>query len=208
MKRVVGVLVVAVASVALVGCSGGSEEMPGLTASPTVSVTPSEEPTSTATALPDEIGIALDLSEPAIGFELVDVPTDLEGDAADVYTTLALYAREYWRGLTLNEVSPVIYQIASADIIAEFEGFTAGNVADEARFGGTFRSTISDIDVAGDTATAKVCDNYDAITVADVDGSYAPHDVGFTPNLLQYSLRRGVEPGQWTVLSWEQLGRC
>ncbi len=193
-------------------CSGGGSEMPGLTASPSVteSTTPSPSPTSSAepTELPEELGVVFDLSDPELGIVFEDVPTGLTGDAADVHNAIALFTREVWRSVVTHVVSPVIYEMASAEVIGALEADAETNEATGSIFGGVHRATITDIRVDGDTATGSVCRDYRDGTFANAEAEYTPDEAGFgEPRLYTHTLVN-LGGGVWRVQSTERAGTC
>ena len=114
-------MMVALVAGVLTGCSGGGWDMPGLTASPTVSATPTPTPTPTAEEFTEELGVVFDFSDPDLQLVFEDVPRELTGDAADVYNAIALWVRESWRSITTNQVSPYLYESSSAAVIESVE---------------------------------------------------------------------------------------
>ncbi len=196
----------AVAAFVLAGCSGSDPDMPGLTASPTATPTPTPTPTPSPTSI---AGTVVDLSDPELGIVFEDVP-DLSGDEADVYNWLATYRVEYWRTLTTNAASPAFDVFTSPELQADMARIAAENAADEWSVEGTFRVTIGDIVVNGDTATATTCDDYTAVTISDRDGLVTLEELGAeAPALLQASLSRSAHAeGMWTVLTTDRVGAC
>ena len=209
-RRGLAALVVALVGGVLAGCTGGGSDMPGLTASPTVSATPTPTPTPTATAeeFTDEPGVVFDFSDPDLQLVFEDVPRELTGDAADVHNAIALWTRESWRSITTNEVSPYLYEASSADALTAVEDDVALNVENGNTVGGPHRVTISDIVVDGETATGTACRDYTEGTFVNANGSHDPADVGFgEPFAITYTLlNRGG--GVWWIESVIKDGTC
>ena len=194
-----------VCAVALVvgGCTGNDPDLPGLTASPSPSVTPTATPSPTSIA-----GTVVDLSDPELGIVFEDVP-DLTGDEADVYNWVATFEVEYWRTMTSNVVSPAMGVMASAEVQARMDRMVTNNSESELDVGGELRATVSRIAVSGDTAVAWVCDDFSGATFADPAGEYTPEQMDAdVPIAKNVSLVRGVGEGQWTVATLEDAGSC
>ena len=197
-------VVCAVAALVLAGCTGNDPDMPGLTASPTATPTPTPTPSPTSIA-----GTVVDLSDPELGIVFEDVP-DLSGDEADVYNWVATFEVEYWRTMTTNQVSPAFSVFASPEVRAEIEGLVTDNVADGWVVEGVYRVTVNDIAVTGDTATAKVCDDYSSVTVIDNEGPVTLDDAGVgTPLLVEVALARNpATDNLWTIGDTSLVGSC
>ena len=194
----------------LAACGGGGSDMPGLTASPSVtaSATPSPTPSAEPTELPEELGVVFDLSDPELGIVFEDTPTELTGDAADVHNAIALFTREVWRSVVTHVVSPVIREMASAEVIEALEADAETNEATGSIFGGVHRATITDIRVDGDTATGSVCRDYQDGTFANAEAEYTPDEAGFgEPRLYTHTLAN-LGGGVWRVQSTERAGTC
>ncbi len=209
MRRTVAVAVAGVALVLTVSaCSGSDPDMPGLTASPTATTTPTPTPTPTPTST-SVAGTVVDLSDPELGIVFEDLP-DLSGDEADVYNWMATYRLEYWRTMRTNQPSPAFSVFTSPELAAEMARLAAENTADGWTVDGTFRVTIDDIVVNGDTATARTCDDYSGVTVTATDGPVSLQEAGVdVPLLLDVTLARTpTVDGLWTVLTTTGAGTC
>ncbi|TQL02794.1 hypothetical protein [Cellulomonas sp. SLBN-39] len=185
--------------VLLTGCAAQKSTMPGVTGAPTT--TPTSTPTATATA----DGIQ-ETSDPDLGIVFEDVP-DLTGTEADVYDAAATFQKEYWRMMTTLEVSPAFSVIAAPDIAARMQEIADNNAAQSAVIAGTFHTTISDVTVSDETATARVCDDYREVTVADADGTYTAEEAGLESLAVDVTLGKAAHGG-WTVLANESAGAC
>lgn len=183
------------AVLAVTGCSPTSDPEPAPSAA---QATTSPAPT----ADPDGV---LESSDPDLGFVLDDTP-DLTGPEADVYDTAAAYQKEYWRTMTSNTVSPAFDVIASPEIRSEMDYIATTNTSLEVTVGGTFRTTISDVTVDGDTASADVCDDFTDVTVTDPNGEYTSVEVGYE-NLVR-TLAMSRSTGTWVVLTSTTTGAC
>ena len=200
----------AVVALAAAGCSGGDQDMPGLTASPTQTATPAETPTPTPSETPTSIaGTVVDLSDPELGIVFEDVP-ELSGDEADVHNWIATFEVEYWRTLTTNAVSPGFAVFASPEEQAKIAGFAEQNTTAGLEIGGTYHVSIDDIVVNGDTATGLACDDYTDVTLARPDGPRSLADEGIdVPRLIEFTLARSDRgDGLWTVVMSDGVGSC
>lgn len=187
----------------LVACSSPSDDLPGLTASPTASASATEASTPTPTG-----AVVEDLSDPDLGIVFDDVPT-LEGEPAEVYNWVATYEVEYWRTLISNEVSPGMAVVASAELQSEMQRIATANAGDQAKVGGVLRVGISGVEVTGDSARAVVCDDYGEATFEDVNGVYTPAEAGFgDARQTEVTLGRGPQEGLWTVQTQTRIGTC
>lgn len=199
----------AVVALAVAGCSGTDEDMPGLTASPTT--TPAETPTPTPSHAPTSVaGTVADLSDPELGIVFEDVP-ELSGDEADVYNWVATYRVEYWRTLLDNEVSPGFAVFTAPEVQARMERIASANVEEGLEFDGTFHVSIDGISVDGDSAVGMACDDYRDVTITGPDGPRTLDEEGAAaPILLRVTLARGTTgaAGLWTVLGSEDVGTC
>ena len=199
---------VALVAGVLTGCSGGGSDMPGLTASPTVSATPTPTPTPTAEEFTEELGVVFDFSDPDLQLVFEDVPRELTGDAADVYNAIALWVRESWRSITTNQVSPYLYESSSAAVIESVEADVALAVERGNTIGGVHRVTVGDVVVDGEAATGTACRDFREGSFVNANGSHDPADVGFgVPALMEYSLVDRGE-GVWWIESITEVGTC
>ncbi len=203
-RRAVAVGLACAVVVLVAGCTGNDPDLPGLTASPSPSVTPTPTPSPTSIA-----GTVVDLSDPELGIVFEDVP-DLSGDEADVYNWVSTFEVEYWRTLTTNSVSPGFDVFASAEERAKMARFAEQNTTAGLEIAGTYRVTIDDIVVNGDTATGLACDNYADVTLARPDGPRTLADEGIeVPRLVEFTLARSdLGEGQWIVVTSDGVGSC
>ncbi|TQL01855.1 hypothetical protein [Cellulomonas sp. SLBN-39] len=186
----------------LAACSPDAAPQSTATPGRTVTAAPPAEPSPTPS--PE----VQDLSDPDLGIVFEDVPTDLTGDDADVYTTVATFQVEYWRTMTTNAVSPAFAVIGAAEISTLMEQIVATNVGVDARIGGVFRTRLSEVVVDGDDATVVACDDYAAVTFEDADGPDTPESAGFgEPTLKTVSLTRQAD-GPWLVGASVPEGTC
>ena len=208
-RRGLAAVVVALVGGVLAGCTGGGSEMPGLTASPTVSATPTPTPTPTPTEeFTEELGVVFDFSDPDLQLFFEDVPRELTGDAADVHNAIALWVREAWRTAITNTVSPYLLEVSSGTVIESVEAGAAQNAERGNTIGGVHRVTISDITVNGETATGAACRDFREGTFENANGSHEPAEVGFgEPFLIEFSLI-SLGGGVWWVESINEVGTC
>jgi len=186
--------------VALVaGCTSSD---PAPVPSTTKTTTPGPTPTPTASS---EVQ---DLSNAELGIEFEDVPS-LTGTEAEVYNLLSTYQMEYWRTMTTNSVSPTFSVISSGDVQATMKGIVKTNKDGNITLGGVFSTTISDLAVDGDKATAAICDDYARMTVKDPNGSYTPEQVGYgVPRHKDVTVTRGTSGTTWKVQTVTVEGSC
>lgn len=186
--------------VALVaGCT--SSDAPPV-ASTTKATTPRPTPTPTASS---EVQ---DLSSTELGIVFQDVPS-LTGAEAEVYNLLSAYQTEYWRTMTTNTVSPAFAVLASGDVQATMKGIVKTNKAGSIALGGVFSTTISDVAVDGEKATAAICDDYAKMTVQDPNGTYTPDQVGYgVPRHKDVTVTRGLTGKTWMVQTVTVEGSC
>lgn len=186
--------------VALVaGCTSSD---PAPVAATTKASTPAPSPTPTATS---EVQ---DLSSSDLGIVFEDVPS-LTGAEAEVYNLLSSYQTEYWRTMTTNAVSPSFSVLASGDVQATMKGIVKTNKAGSIDLGGVFSTTISDVAVDGEKATAAVCDDYAKMTVKDPNGTYTPAQVGYgVPRHKDVTVTRGPSGTTWMVQTVKVEGSC
>ncbi|WP_160158425.1 hypothetical protein [Cellulomonas sp. SLBN-39] len=189
--------------VLLAGCAAESSQFVGVTASPSTSAS------VTASPSPSPSSEVEDLSDAGLGIVFEDVPTDLTGDEADVYNTVAIYQSAYWRTMTTNTVSPVFSVIGSAEIKAIMRDTAEGNTAIDATIAGEFRTRVTDVVVDGDQATAVTCDDYEAVTFADAERSYTPAEAGFADvRRKEMTLQRVEGQDLWLVQMRTVDGTC
>ncbi|SFK47941.1 hypothetical protein [Cellulomonas sp. KH9] len=165
--------VLTVGALLLAGCTTEAAEPAGLTASPTATSSPTPEPTPSPTPT-DGIQVH---DDPELGIVFEDVP-DLTGDEADVYNWIATYQKAYWQTLRTNEVSDIFATFTSSEIQDTMARIPANNSSSNATIAGTFRTRISDIVVAGDTATGVKCDDLGEATFTNDTGTFTAEDVG------------------------------
>lgn len=180
----------------LTACAARTSDLPGLTASPTATASPTPTPS------PEAIQ---ETSDPDLGIVFEDVP-DLTGAEADVYDAVATFEKEYWRMMTTNTVSPAFAIIASPEITATMQQIADQNAGVQLLLGGVFHSTISDVTVNGDTATASTCDDYNDVTGVDPNGTYTSQEVG----LVNVGIRLTLAPsptGGWRVTTMGESTR-
>ncbi|TQL01854.1 hypothetical protein [Cellulomonas sp. SLBN-39] len=200
--RRLGAVVVVGSVVLLAGCAAESSQFVGVTASPSASAS------VTASPSPSPSSEVEDLSDADLGIVFEDVPTDLTGDEADVYNTVATYQVEYWRTMTTNVASLAFDVLASVDIQAVMERIATNNEADDVSIAGVFRTRVHDVEVEGDLATAAVCDFYQDVTFQDADGPDTPETAGFgEPRSETLTLQR-IEDGVWVIGLSESEGTC
>lgn len=155
----------------LTGCTSPAPE----TADPTPSATPSATPTPTPEPSPTD-GIQVH-SDPATGIVFEGVP-DLTGDEAEVYNWIAIYQKSFWETLRTNEVSSNFAAMSSTEIQDTMARIAANNAAEEARIGGEFHTTISNIVVTGETATGVKCDDFRQATFVNNTGQHTVEEAG------------------------------
>ncbi|RHA43953.1 hypothetical protein D1825_03795 [Cellulomonas rhizosphaerae] len=186
------------------GCTSSD---PAPVPSTTKATTPSPTPTPTPTAANE----VQDLSNAELGIEFEDVPS-LTGAEAEVYNLLSTYQTEYWRTMTTNSVSPTFSVISSGDVQATMKGIVKTNKDGNITLGGVFSTTISDLAVDGDKATAAICDDYARMTVKDPNGTYTPEQVGYgVPRHKDVTVTRGTSGTtgtSWTVQTVKVEGSC
>lgn len=181
----------------LSACAAQTSDLPGLTASPTATATPTPTPS------PETIQ---ETSDPDLGIVFEDVP-DLTGAEADVYDAVATFEKEYWRMMTTNTVSPAFAIIASPEITARMQQIADQNASVQLLLGGEFHTTISDVTVNGDTATASACDDYSDVTGTDPNGTYTSQEVGLE-NVMKRLTLAPSPTGGWRVTVGESAGTC
>lgn len=196
-----GIAATVVGAALLVGCTSQAQEPPGVTQTGTPRPTPSSTPSPTVASETQ------DLSDPALGIVFDDVPV-LTGDAAAVHNLVATYKLEYWRMMTTNTVSPAFAVIASPEVLDVMTRIATSNSGDQADIGGTFHTSIREVEVEGDTARVVTCDVYADVTFADVNGPTTPEGAGFGETFLLTNTLTRLPDGRWVIGPSERAGTC
>lgn len=204
MRRAGAIAVAAVCVGTLVGCSSPTSDLPGLTASPTISASPTPTPTPTpASAGPR------DLSDPALGIIFTDFPHDQDEQTAAAIETYMLFETKFWRALTTNVVAPGPWAIASDDSIAWIQAQVGPNSENGWTTSGTYRTSVQVVSAAEGTTVLAVCTNWLEVTFKNVDGTTTTAvDGGLdaTSGTL-ISMSNAFSTG-WKVVGHEITGTC
>ena len=185
----------------LTGCTPSDEPTVTAAPTPTATSTPTPAPSPTPT---DGIQVH---SDPSTGIVFEDVP-DLTGDEAEVYNWVAIHQNAFWDTLRTNTVNPAFATISSSEIQDTMARIASNNAAEDARIAGEFHTTISDIVVDGETATAHVCDDFRQATFANNTGELTVAEAGQdVPQRGRVELLR-LSEGKWYINRVVSAGTC
>lgn len=203
MSRAWWALVPAMCVALVAGCTASD---PAPVASAPAATTPS--PMQTPTPTPTPSTEVQDMSSTDLGIVFEDVPS-LTGPEAEVYNLLSTYQTEYWRTMTTNAVSPAFSILASGDVQSTMKGIVKTNKDGKIALGGVFSTTITDVKVDGEKATAAICDDYAKMTVKDPNGTYTPQEVGYgVPRHKDVTVTRAGSGMTWRVQTVKVEGSC
>lgn len=203
MRRAGAIAVAAVCVGTLVGCSSPTSDLPGLTASPTISASPTPTPT------PASAG-ARDLSDPALGIIFTDFPHDQDEQTAAAIETYMLFETEFWRALTTNVVAPGPWAIASDDSIAWIQAQVGPNSADGWSLTGQLSTSVAIVARDAERMTLDVCRSWSKAGFVQTPSgeSLTTEGAGF-PQTSRLTLGLVDKPSTgWSVDTHESTGEC
>lgn len=109
--------------------------------------------------------------------------------------------------MTTNQVSPGASVVAAPEVVERMAESATQNAGLELKITGTFHTTISNVAVEGDSATASVCDDFRDVVVADPNGTYTPVEVGLEDLAQRLTINRSGTGG-WLVAVNDVVGQC